>query len=64
MMEPVSRRVSSNQIVGRARELELGCGVLQRALDGSPGRGVPLLLISGEAGIGKTRLLDELLGRR
>jgi predicted ATPase len=43
-------------LVGRDRELSL----LHLALDGEPG----LVVVAGEAGIGKTRLLQELLLRR
>jgi hypothetical protein len=43
-------------MVGRERELEAAAGSLARLRDGSGG----LLLITGEAGIGKTRLVEEL----
>ncbi|WP_377271703.1 ATP-binding protein [Peterkaempfera sp. SMS 1(5)a] len=44
------------RMVGRDRDLSL----LDRALDERPG----LVVVAGEAGIGKTRLLQELLRRR
>lgn len=44
------------RLVGRNRELAL----LEEALD----EGTALLVVTGEAGIGKTRLLHELLARR
>ncbi|MFB7500838.1 AAA family ATPase [Streptomyces sp. NPDC056161] len=44
------------RLVGRDRDLS----ALGRALDERPG----LVVVAGEAGIGKTRLLHELLGRR
>ena len=61
MMDVVTRRVSSDRIIGRADELGIGRAALHSVLDVAPAVRVPLLLISGEAGIGKTRLLDELL---
>ncbi len=47
------------QIVGRERELALGAEAIERVLAGS-GR---VLLVSGEAGIGKSRLVGELRHR-
>jgi DNA-binding SARP family transcriptional activator/tetratricopeptide (TPR) repeat protein len=44
------------RLVGRERELDLLCRRWQEALAGMAGFGV----VAGEAGIGKTRLLDEL----
>ncbi len=43
-------------LLGREDELELVASVLDAACDGNPGS----VLVSGEAGIGKTRLLEEL----
>jgi predicted ATPase len=45
--------------VGRARELE----ELRRVLDGTGAGSGATVLVSGEAGIGKTRLAAELAGR-
>ncbi len=61
MMEAMTRRVSSERIIGRAGEIEIGRMVLASVLEDDPSHRVSLLLVSGEAGIGKTRLLDELL---
>lgn len=53
------RRISSPDLVSRSRELrELG-GCLDDARDGMP----QLILLSGEAGIGKSRLLAALVER-
>ena len=46
-------------LVGRAGELSRLADLVTVAADGNPG----LALLSGEAGAGKTRLLDELVGR-
>ena len=46
-------------LVGRADELAQLADLVTLAADGRPG----LALLSGEAGAGKTRLLDELVGR-
>jgi DNA-binding SARP family transcriptional activator len=46
----------SLRLLGRTRELETLDRAARTALDGSFG----LLLVDGEAGVGKTRLLDEL----
>jgi DNA-binding CsgD family transcriptional regulator/tetratricopeptide (TPR) repeat protein len=51
---PVGASVSSPVLVGREAPL----AALHRALDGSAG-GVRLLVLAGEAGIGKSRLLAE-----
>jgi DNA-binding CsgD family transcriptional regulator len=61
IMETVSKRVSSGHIVGRTAELAVGAATIQQVLDNALDRSPSVLLISGEAGIGKTRLLDELL---
>ena len=51
----VGRRVSSPVFVGRRSELESIAGALGAAADGHG----TFLLIAGEAGVGKTRLVDE-----
>jgi predicted ATP-dependent serine protease len=53
-----SARPFSRPFVGRMAELE----ELRRALDGTTGGRGHLFLLSGEAGIGKTRLMHELAG--
>ena len=50
---------TADVLVGRRRELEL----LERALDEVDDGAARMLAVSGEAGIGKTRLLDELARR-
>ncbi len=56
MIDPVVRRISSSTFVGRVTELaQLEAG-LDAAEQGEPG----LVLLGGEAGIGKTRLSTEL----
>ena len=55
----MSTSVTAEPLVGRARELA-GIGVLLEELRAGRGR---LLLLTGEAGIGKTRLARELAGR-
>jgi len=59
MIGGVSRRVSSPVFVGRVAELELLTDALERASARRPS----LVLIAGEAGVGKSRLLDEFLAR-
>ncbi len=49
----------SEELVGRSREIDVLTRAFERARDGVPG----FWLITGEAGIGKTRLLRELSGR-
>ncbi|MEW6225919.1 MAG: AAA family ATPase [Chloroflexota bacterium] len=49
-------RSDGQAIVGRSAELETARGVLRRALEGSPG----VLVVGGEAGVGKTRLLEAV----
>src|SRR5436190_10388896 len=48
-------RISSPQFVGRAEELAR----LEEALADATGGGTRVLLVGGEAGVGKTRLLSE-----
>jgi DNA-binding SARP family transcriptional activator len=55
-LPPPLRRSERSGLVGRAAELERARGLLGRSLDGE----LHLTLISGEPGIGKTRLLAEL----
>ncbi|WP_225825474.1 helix-turn-helix transcriptional regulator [Streptomyces naphthomycinicus] len=46
-------------LIGRDEELARLTGVLERAREGVPGA----VLLAGDAGVGKTRLLDEVAGR-
>ena len=55
----MTRRLSSEVFVGRAREVGELAAAMARARDGSPS----VVLIGGEAGIGKSRLLAELVAR-
>ena len=52
-------RISSPVFVGRAAELRR----LQAALDGAKSGAVGTVIVGGEAGVGKTRLLAEFRGR-
>jgi len=52
----VGHRVSCPEFVGRDREL----GMLGVALDAAAGGRAATVLVGGDAGIGKTRLVDEL----
>jgi len=56
MILPVVRRVSSSILVGRVVERARLAAALDAAEQGEPG----LVLIGGEAGIGKTRLVTDL----
>src|SRR5215217_2673410 len=58
-MGDVSRRVTSPVFVGRAAELDLLGGALDRAAAGRPA----FAFIGGESGVGKTRLLREFESR-
>jgi predicted ATPase len=53
-------RVASPTLVGRVEELGVLEAAQGRAANGEPA----VVLVGGEAGIGKTRLLAELTGRR
>ena len=55
----VGHRVSCPEFVGRAEELE----ALGAALDRAAGGTSATVLVGGDAGIGKTRLVDELCTR-
>lgn len=55
----MARRVSSPHLSGRTEELALLESALGRAANGTPG----LVLLGGEAGIGKSRLLAEFTAR-
>ena len=55
----MASRVSSLTFVGRRPQLAEATAVLDRAREGSPG----VLLVAGEAGVGKTRFLNEVASR-
>jgi DNA-binding CsgD family transcriptional regulator len=57
MLNPMETRSLSPVFVGRSDELAELTGALARATAGEP----QALLIGGEAGVGKTRLVEELL---
>ena len=50
-------RLTSPVIVGRQREL----GVLKAALEATEGGTPSVVILSGDAGVGKTRLIEEFL---
>ena len=52
----MGRRVASAAFIGRRGELRALKVALSRAADGDPA----VVLVGGEAGIGKTRLVSEL----
>jgi len=54
--DPTSRR-SENPLVGRAEELQ----VIEGQLEAAPGSGLRAVVFEGEAGIGKTRMLEEAI---
>jgi DNA-binding CsgD family transcriptional regulator/tetratricopeptide (TPR) repeat protein len=56
---PMARRTSSPRFVGRGPELER----LGSALAGAIAREPQVLLVAGDAGVGKTRLVDEFVTR-
>src|SRR5687768_15585892 len=53
------RRVSSPQLVGRDDVLAALAAAWEQAAEGNP----RLVLVAGDAGVGKTRLARELAGR-
>jgi predicted ATPase len=55
----MANRVSSRTLVGRHEELDLLAGLLGRAAAGEDGAA----LVTGEAGVGKSRLVAELARR-
>ncbi|MEW1611041.1 MULTISPECIES: AAA family ATPase [unclassified Streptomyces] len=59
MLHTVENRPVSPRFVGRAAELDVLTEALTRAEAGEP----QALLIAGEAGVGKTRLVEEFAGR-
>lgn len=58
-MDVVGRRVTAENFIGRRQQLEVLDDVLVSAREG---RG-DVVLIGGEAGVGKSRLVGELVGR-
>ena len=58
-MAAMARRLSSPVFVGRADELQ----TLVAAADAAASGQTALLLVGGEAGVGKTRLVAEVAGR-
>jgi len=58
MLEPVTARATSSVVVGRDGELAALRDALKRARNGEPAA----VLVGGEAGVGKTRLVDEFRG--
>ena len=59
MIGGVALRVSSPVLVGRAAEAAQLWAAFERAQAGSPAT----VVVAGEAGVGKTRLVTELIGR-
>src|SRR5829696_2101107 len=59
MIGGVARRVSSPVVVGRHAEAARLGAALERAAGGQPA----IVLVAGEAGVGKTRLVTDLVGR-
>lgn len=58
MLEHVTVRAASSVLVGRHREIAALRGALGRARAGEP----TTVLVGGEAGVGKTRLLEDFAG--
>jgi DNA-binding SARP family transcriptional activator len=56
---PAAQISNGQPFVGRERVIERVCGQLARRDETQPG----MIIISGEAGVGKTRLLEELANR-
>ncbi|WP_327587600.1 AAA family ATPase [Nonomuraea sp. NBC_00507] len=59
MIEPMAERLSSPVFVGRVAEITRLAAALERAVAGEPST----VMVAGEAGVGKTRLLAELIGQ-
>ena len=59
MMPSVAASLVSPVLVGRQAELESLAGALERVLAGDQ----VTVLVGGEAGVGKSRLVHELIGR-
>jgi len=59
MMENMARRLSSPIFVGRSRELQELLSAADSAASGQPA----LVLVGGEAGVGKSRLVEEAVAR-
>ncbi|MEM9713036.1 MAG: AAA family ATPase [Actinomycetota bacterium] len=57
----MTRRTASSRFVGRVSELERGHRAVDALFDHDGADRIPLVIVAGEAGIGKTRFLDELL---
>ncbi|MFJ9626656.1 ATP-binding protein [Streptomyces sp. NPDC101175] len=55
----MSQSVAAAPLIGRDEEVARLAGVLERARAGTAGA----VLIAGDAGVGKTRILDEIAGR-
>jgi predicted ATPase len=56
----LTQRMTSPEFVGREPELASLVAGLERAADGRPA----VALVSGESGVGKTRLVAERVGAR
>jgi DNA-binding NarL/FixJ family response regulator/tetratricopeptide (TPR) repeat protein len=60
MIELVAAQIVSPELVGREAELDVVAAAIADAADGTP----RTVMIGGEAGVGKSRLLTEALGSR